>query len=118
LISIAPTDEEKNIIASIRDDERNHRQWFREIYRYYTNEDVMGREEEGFLEPESYLEGISNSILGELNAMEKYRFIREGIPSRLYRDVVFRILTDEMKHATKYNYILNKNVLNKNKFSQ
>ncbi|WPC42682.1 ferritin-like domain-containing protein [Clostridium sp. JS66] len=31
LISAAPTQEEKDIITSIRDDERNHRQWFKEI---------------------------------------------------------------------------------------
>lgn len=109
LISIAYTQEEKNIIASIRDDERDHRKWFKKIYEYYTDEEIESKNGEDFVRPVSYLDGISKAVIGELGALEKYRFIREGLPSRLYRDTVFRILTDEMKHATKYNYILNKN---------
>ncbi|MCB2295407.1 hypothetical protein LGK95_18145 [Clostridium algoriphilum] len=109
LISVASTQEEKNIITSIRDEERNHRKWFREMYKYYTGVEIQSNNGENFIRPASYIEGISKSVFGELSAMEKYRFIREGLPSRLYRDTVFRILTDEMKHATKYNYILNKN---------
>lgn len=114
LISVAPTQEEKNIIASIRDDERNHRKWFREIYEYYTDEEIISKNDEEFVKPLSYLDGISKAVFGELGALEKYRFIREGLPDRLYRDTVFRILTDEMKHATKYNYILSKNALKQN----
>jgi len=102
---------EKDIIATIRDDERNHRKWFKDVYRYYTGEEIETRNGEEFIKPESYLAGISKAVFGELSAMEKYRFIREGLPVRLFRDTVFRIITDEMKHATKYNYILNKNAL-------
>ena len=109
LIENAPTQEEVDIITSIRDDERLHRQWFRDIYRYYTNEEINSSDAEEFTEPTSYLTGIKSAIFGELSAMEKYRIIREGLPSRFFRDIVFRILTDEMKHATKYNYILNIN---------
>lgn len=112
LIEAAPTQEEKDIITSIRDDERLHRQWFRDIYRYYTNEEINSTDGEEFIEPVSYIDGIRSSVFGELSAMEKYRIIREGLPSRFFRDIVFRILTDEMKHATKYNYILNQNALN------
>jgi rubrerythrin len=107
LISVAPTQEEVDIITSIRDDERNHREWFRQMYQCYTGQEIprtSGGEE--LQRPVSYLQGVSDAVFGELGAMEKYRVIREGLPSRLYRDLVFRILTDEMKHATKYNYIL------------
>ncbi len=38
--------------------------------------------------------------------MEKYREIRKGLPNRYHRDMVFEILTDEIKHAIKYNYII------------
>ncbi len=109
LISIAPTKEERYIITTIRDDERNHPQWFKEIYKYYTGLEIKIKNDKPFIKPSSYFKGISETVSGELETMEKYRFIREGLPSRLYRDIVFRILTDEMKHATKYNYILNKN---------
>lgn len=113
LISVAPSQEEKDIIVTIRDDERNHRKWYRDVYKYYTGQEVESKNGEEFVKPESYLEGISKAIFGELGAMEKYRIIREGLPVRLFRDTVFRILTDEMKHATKYNYILSKNALNR-----
>ncbi|MGV2643583.1 ferritin-like domain-containing protein, partial [Clostridium perfringens] len=41
LISVAPTREEKEIIASIRDDERRHNQIFRRIYKDFTGMDVV-----------------------------------------------------------------------------
>ena len=40
LISVAPTDDEKKIIASIRDDERGHNKMFRQIYKSITGVDV------------------------------------------------------------------------------
>lgn len=112
LISVAPTEEEINIITSIRDDERNHRKWFKDIYKYYTGKEIESKNGKEFVKPASFLDGISKAVFGELGALEKYRFIREGLPSRFYRDVVFRILTDEMKHATKYNYLISKSALN------
>ena len=109
LISVAPAQEEKDIIVSIRNDERNHRKWFRDIYRNFTGETIESEDGFDFERPASFIEGISHAVFGELNAMEKYRYIREGLPDRYFRDTVFRILTDEMKHAIKYNYILSKN---------
>lgn len=44
--------------------------------------------------------------MGELRVVEKYRN-RAGMPYRYYRDMVFEILTDEFKHASKYNFIMN-----------
>lgn len=109
LIKNAPTQEEKDILTTFRDDDRLHRQWYRDIYRYYTNEDIEVHNGEDFTQPNSYLDGIKSSIFTELEAMQRSRIIREGLPSRFFRDVVLRILTDEMKHATLYNYILNIN---------
>lgn len=108
LISVAPTQDERSIITSIRDDERNHRRLFKDIYRFYTGREISSRDVENYAPPSSFIDGVSKAIMGELNAMEKYRLIREGLPSRLNRDTVFMILTDEIKHAIKYNYILNK----------
>ncbi len=109
LISVAPTREEEKIISDIRDDEKKHNQMFREIYAYYTGNELPRAGRENFKEPESYLEGVRKAFFGELSAMERYRIIRAGLPSRYYRDMVFEILTDELKHADKYNYILNLN---------
>lgn len=110
LMSKAPTKEEKEIIKSIKKDEKKHAKWFKEIYKCYTGIQLKENEDSGDYEkPKSYIDGIKKAIFGELKAMEKYRVIRQGIPSRCYRDMVLTILTDEMKHAIKYNYILNIN---------
>ncbi len=114
LISVAPTQEEKEIIADIRDDEMKHNRMFREIYEYYTGFELARADRQEFTEPASYLEGIKRALFGELAAMERYRIIYAGLPSRYYRDMVLEIMTDELKHADKYNYILNLNLENGN----
>jgi rubrerythrin len=110
LISLAPTEEEKKIIRSIRNDEIKHNKMFREIYKAFTGQTITPPKEVEFEKPKSYIGGIRKALFGELSAMEKYRDIRAGLPNRYYRDMVFEILTDELKHADKYNYILNFNV--------
>ena len=109
MISVAPTKEEKDIISSIRDDEIKHNKMFREIYYYFTGEELPRNTHADFKEPENYVEGLRRALFGELAAMERYRIIRAGLPSRYYRDMVFEILTDELKHADKYNYLLSLN---------
>lgn len=109
LISVAPTQNEKDIIASIRDDERKHNQMFRGIYRHFTGTEVPTPKNVTFDKPSSYKQGLSQALFGELSAVERYRDIRAGLPTEYYRDMVFEILTDELKHANKYNYLLNLN---------
>jgi rubrerythrin len=107
LISVAPTAEERGIIYEIRNDEIKHNQLFREIYAYYTGEELSLSSRTDLRQPEGYLESIRKALFGELGSMERYRNIRAGLPSDYHRDMVFEILTDELKHADKYNYILN-----------
>ena len=109
LISIAPTQAEKDIIASIRDDERKHNRMFREIYKFFTGQDIPISQDVNFERPTSYKQGLRDALFGELSAVERYRDIRAGLPTEYYRDMVFEILTDELKHADKYNYLLTLN---------
>lgn len=109
LLSIAPTQADKDIITSIRDDEIRHNLLFKKMYKYYTGQDVTDVTEEGFKKPASYEDGIQQALFGELRAVEKYRDIRKGLPDRQNRDVVFEILTDELKHASKYNFLYTEN---------
>lgn len=106
LISKAPTQQQKDIITWIRNDEVRHNQLFKNMYKSLTGQEVAIAQEAEFIPPASYEEGITKAMLGELRAMERYRVIRQGLPSRYYRDIVFEILTDEMKHANLYNFIL------------
>lgn len=105
LISIAPTKEQKDIIASIRDDERKHNKMFRKIYKNFTGVDLPPGKERPFEKPKTYVQGIKKALFGELKAVEKYRVIRQGLPYRNYRDMLFEIITDELKHSAKYNYL-------------
>lgn len=109
LISSAPDKAQQDIIASIRDDERRHNLYFRKIYKDFTGMDIPAATDEGFEKPESYIAGIVKALFGELSAVERYRAIRERLPEGPYRDVLFDIITDEIKHASKYNYLFTLN---------
>lgn len=109
LISTAPTDEEKMIITSIRNDEIKHNKMFRAIYKYFTNKDITASEDETFQRPASYIDGIRVALFGELSAVERYRNIKKCLPLGTFRDMLFEIITDEIKHAIKYNYIFSLN---------
>lgn len=106
LISIAPKGEEKGIIASIRDDEKKHGKYFREIFAFYTKESIPLSTTVDFEKTQSFTESIVMAKFGELAAVEKYRDIRAGLSDPYYRDMLFEIITDELKHAQKYDYIL------------
>ena len=105
LIANAPTQEQKEIITTIRNDEIRHNQLFKKMYKDLTGKEVIIEKEEEFVPPASFEQGIKKAILGEMKAMEKYRVIRQGLPHRYHRDIVFSILTDELKHGTLYNLI-------------
>jgi len=112
LISVAPTQADKEIIAAIRDDEIRHNLMFKKMYLDFTGQEVKDVTEEVFKKPASYIDGIQQALFGELKAVEKYREIRKGLPDRHNRDLVFEILTDELKHAAKYNFLYTENQSN------
>ncbi len=109
LISQAPNQKEKNIIASIRDDEIKHFGMFRHIYCEITGYFPKPLGEEKFEKPDSYLEGIEEALFGELGAIEMYRKIYFGLKTQRHRNMLFEIITDELKHAAKYNFLYTKN---------
>lgn len=117
LLTLAPTEEEKDIIASIRDDERRHNASFREIYEFYSGEYLRTRVDSNTNNYTSYIEGIRKARLQELSAAKMYRDIRAGIPDQFFKDMIFEILTDELIHAQMYGYItslnLEKQIMNK-----
>lgn len=109
LIRLAPTEKEKEVITGIRDDERKHRQMFRNIYTQLTGTQPAGIEATEPIEHVSdYLSGIENALFGELKAFEKYRTLYLNIRP-IYRDMIFEIMTDEIKHASYYNWLYAKN---------
>lgn len=105
LLGIAPTEDQKEIIQSISDDEMKHNAYFKQIYQDLTGETVMPADDIVFEKPKDYLDGIVKALFGEFRAVEKYRKIRELMPNTYYRDILFEIITDEIKHSGKYNYL-------------
>jgi hypothetical protein len=61
LLSLAPTEEQREIIASIRDDERKHNKMFREIYYELTGLDIPPLSGMTFQPPASYLGECCNN---------------------------------------------------------
>jgi len=110
LISVAPTQKDKTIIASIRDDEKKHNQMFRQLYCELTGVTLPpGENIESFTPPKSYLDGIEKALFGELGAVERYRQIFFGLSERHQINMITEIITDEIKHAAKYNFLFAKN---------
>jgi len=104
LLGVAPQGQ-RDIISSIRDDERKHSQLFREIYWEVTGREIPQAVDVAFEPPANYCEGIATALFGELGAVEKYRKILFGFEFLPYRNIITEIYTDELKHAAKWNYL-------------
>ncbi|MBB6674925.1 ferritin-like domain-containing protein [Cohnella nanjingensis] len=109
LIRMAPDRAQADLIASIRDDERQHNRMFREMYAILTGRQVPPAANEPPERFGTYAEGLEKALMGELAAVENYRRIWFGLPPGIYRDTAYGIILDEQKHADKYNYLLGKN---------
>jgi len=109
LISVAPSEEDKNIIKGIRDDEIKHFGMFREIYREFTGENLPIVTDGKFQKPKSYCEGLRDALLGEQRAVEKYRKILFALRDRRQINKLVEIITDELRHGSLYNYLYSKN---------
>lgn len=110
LISEAPNQEEKEIITSIRNDERKHKSMFRRLYIELTGKHPhVPNTPVNFTKPNSYFEGLVKALFGELKAVEKYRKILFELKDRSMINMLVEIITDEQKHAAKYNYLITLN---------
>ncbi len=110
LLQMAPDKKQSEIIESIRNDEIKHFKMFRMIYEEITCEHPCNQQQgEEFERPESYCDAIEKAIFGELDAVELYRKIMFGLCLQRHRDMLFEIITDEMKHSVKWNFLYNIN---------
>lgn len=106
LIKLAPNEEAKEIISDIRDDEKIHNMLLREIFTELTGVILPPNTGVSNYEKTTYIDGIKEAFMGELKAVEKYREILTYMPSKELYNKIFYIMTDEMKHAMKYNYLI------------
>jgi len=105
LISIAPTEEARNIITTIRNDERRHNQMFRGIYFRLTSRRLRPSQPSGFERPTSYCDGIKRALLSELDTIQKYRQIVFAIQDRVQLNMLAEIISDELRHGSLYNLL-------------
>jgi len=108
LINMAPNEEAKEIITNIRDDEKIHNRLLREIFLELTGVVLPNDTEISNYPKITYIDGIQQAFIGELKAVEKYREILTYMPTKELYNKILYIMTDEMKHAMKYNYLITK----------
>lgn len=107
LIKQAPTEKEKEIIKSIRDDEKKHNQILRELYYNFTGHVIPANVSATTIDQKSdYKENLEKALFGELNAVVRYRRIMGTMPSGNSYTLLMSIMTDELRHANKYNFLI------------
>ena len=107
LIKQAPTEKEKEIIRSIRDDERKHNQILRQLYYEFTGQVIpVDTTVVNLNNEQNYKEQLEKALFGELNAVVRYRRIMGTMPSGNSYTLLMSIMTDELRHANKYNFLI------------
>lgn len=113
LVQSAHTEEERQIICDIWDNKIKHDKMFNKIYRDFTGVDLKIEPEKVCKEGKVYIVNIKIGLFKALKDVERDIRIREGLPEGYYRDMLFEIIMDELKHANEYNYILSENLFKK-----
>ena len=109
LIEQAPTEKEKSIIQDIRDNEKKHNMILREVYYDFTGQMLqnnMNMMQENMQNNLSYTENLEKALFGELEAVNKYRKILSAMPQGKCYTLIMSIMTDELRHSAKYNFLI------------
>ncbi len=108
LMGMAPNEKEADIIEHFYEDETKHLSKFRMLFEMITGKEpeISNVKAPDF---DSYIEGIEQAILDELEAYEFYRDIYLVNNNPIVRDVFFEAYTDENEHAAHLNYLYTKN---------
>lgn len=107
LLQQASSLEAKEIIKSIRDDEKKHNQILRKLYYEFTGQvlpiDTFLNEN---INRNSFNKNLKKAMFGELNAVKKYRKILGTMPSGNSYTLLMAIMLDELRHANLYNFLI------------
>lgn len=108
LINIAKEEKDKTIIASIRDDEKKHNNILKELYYQFTGNNVSTNNTSTAIPNLNYKDSLEKALFGELDAIKKYRKILSKMPNGDSYTLLMAIMTDEIRHACKYNFLIQK----------
>jgi rubrerythrin len=109
LIKNASSEEDKKIIKEIRDNEIGHAKIFRQLYCQLTGKTIPQNQDVSFVPPATYCEGLIKALIGETNAVKKYRRILFAMTERRHINMLTEIITDEIRHASLYNLLIHNN---------
>lgn len=94
----------KDTVISIKEDKSRHHNTLNDLYKQLTRKEPKSKEKE-FTIPGCFAYAIIEALRGELEAAKKYASIIAGLPSNYYRDKIFEILIDELRHANVCIYV-------------
>jgi len=109
MAKLAPNDEQREIINAIKENEMIHNKIFRKIFMELTgvvlpttNVTNMPDEKNSM----NYADMLKNAMFGEFKAVERYREMLAYAPNKAIYDMIMYVMTDEINHAIKYNYLI------------
>lgn len=109
LIEQAKAEKEKSIIRNIQEDEKKHNHILKRLYYEFTGQMLP----EATLKNNGaqnmnmdYKSNLEKALFGELDAVSKYRKIMGAMPNGNSYTLLMSIMTDELRHANKYNYLI------------
>lgn len=111
LINMAPDENSRDIISSISDDEKKHNEILRFVYSNITGEVLETPDEKITLDEMTYIDSLEKAFLGEIAAVKKYRRIMGAMPNSKMHTLLMAIMTDEIRHASLYNYLIHKSMM-------
>lgn len=113
MVNQAMQDEDKEIIMDIANDEKKHNMMLRQIYFSLTGNNIPSQKSNMNMQNNTYYNNLRNSLFGELNAIKKYRKVLASMNDKENYNKIMEIMTDEITHANKYNYLISKYLINK-----
>lgn len=110
LLSLTNNDDDKKVIEDIMDEEIKHNKILRNIYFELTGKKIgdtrVSMHEDNLL---NYKKNLQKSLERELHELSWYKKIMAAMPDRTKSLAIMDIITNKLKHANLYNYLLSKN---------
>ncbi|MFC4099413.1 hypothetical protein [Paenibacillus xanthanilyticus] len=107
LIELAPSEEARSVLASIRDDERKHLITLREIYTAFTGRDVQVTAPiTVYTDVSSYEAGLKQALFHKWTMVQRAGSILAAMPTGYYQNLIAKIAIDNVAIVSKWNYLL------------
>ena len=109
IISLAPAEEDRRILMSIREAEMEHIELFKRMYAELSGQVPGALRQWNHTRPRSYCEALKNGLFSLLEAVENHQEIMWALEDRRYTKLVNDIIIDELRDAHLFNFLFAKN---------